>query len=145
MKYDLQRFKEAQEHSYHTALQEIKTGRKRSHWIWYIFPQLKGLGHSSNSYYYGLDGLEEAKVYLADPLLSYRLKEICEALLELEPQNPDNIFGYIDAVKVCSCMTLFEIADRKPDSLFGKVLDKFYAGYRDQFTSKMCECQKGTT
>ena len=139
MSYDLQRFREAQERDYLTALNEVRGGRKRSHWIWYIFPQLRGLGQSSTSFYYGIDGIGEAKAYLADPLLSFRLKEISEALLSLEMQNPNRIFGGIDATKVCSCMTLFEIADGTPDSVFSKVLDKFYGGYRDQLTAKMCE------
>ena len=138
MSYDLQRFREAQEQDYLTALNEVKEGRKRSHWIWYIFPQLRGLGQSSTSFYYGIDGIGEAKAYLADPLLSSRLKEISEALLALEPQNPKDIFGYTDAMKVRSSMTLFEIANEMPDSVFSKVLDKFYEGHRDQFTAKMC-------
>ena len=139
MEYNLQRFKEAQARDYDMALREVREGRKRSHWIWYIFPQLRGLGESSTSYYYGIDGPGEAKAYLADPLLSFRLKEISETLLSLEAQNPGNIFGNIDAAKVCSCMTLFEIADNTNDSVFSKVLDKFYGGYRDQLTTKMCE------
>ena len=138
MVFNLERFKAAQEDDYPAALQEVRNGKKRSHWIWYIFPQLRGLGRSSASEYYGIDGIEEARAYLADPLLSSRLREISEALLALPPQDPREIFGGIDAVKVCSCMTLFEIADGTKDSVCSRVLEKFYGGSRDRYTLRMC-------
>ena len=126
--FNLNRFLEAQERDYQTALQEIKDGAKMSHWIWYIFPQLKGLGRSWNSEYYGLDGEEEAKAYLEHPVLGARLREMTSALL-LHQGKRDilNIMGSrIDVIKLKSCMMLFDrIA---PNDVFGKVLKAFYRG-----------------
>ena len=133
MNYNLERFTEAQSLSYETALGEIKNGHKTSHWIWYIFPQLKELGISYNSKYYGIEGLQEAAAYLAHPVLGARLKEICEALLELETNNPDEVMGGIDSRKLCSSMTLFAEADSY-DSVFGMVLKKYYNGKNDLYT-----------
>lgn len=134
---DLSRFLNAQARDYEQALSEIRAGRKRSHWIWYIFPQIKGLGHSGMSQYYGIGSLEEAKQYLQDQLLRDRLIEISEALLEQEGKI-ESIVGYIDAMKVRSCMTLFREAD--PDiRVFDKVLDKFYGGQADQKTLQLLQ------
>ena len=141
-KNDINRFRREQDRDYETALREISEGKKRGHWIWYIFPQLRGLGQSSNSDYYGIRDLEEARAYLSDPTYSHRLYEITRALLDLEPENPRKIFDFINAPKVCSCMTLFEAAEGVDDSIFGKVLEKFYGGYRDQLTIKMIETRK---
>lgn len=132
--HSLERFVVAQERMYPRALEEVKNGRKVTHWIWYIFPQLKGLGHSNNSQYYGLDGVEEARAYLAHPILGTRLREITTVLLESD-KDADAIFGGIDTIKLCSCMTLFaEIAD---DDLFAKVLEKHFAGRRDRRTLQL--------
>lgn len=136
MAYDLDRFLSAQEHSYDQALSEIRSGRKCSHWMWYIFPQLKGLGMTDTANYYGIDGLEEAKVYMQHPVLGARLIEMSEALLMLEETDPEKIFGYPDYLKCCSCMTLFEKVSDNP--VFGAVLDKFYSGKRDQKTCDLC-------
>ena len=108
------RFKEAQERfvGYEKALEEIRQGEKKSHWIWYIFPQLRGLGRSHNSEYYGIASLDEAKEYLGDPVLKQRLLEISEALLEHKGQDIHRIMGGIDAKKLCSSTTLFEVAGR---------------------------------
>lgn len=136
MGFDLDRFKKAQEEDYPFALQEIKAGRKRSHWIWYIFPQLKGLGFSSMSEYYGIDGRAEAQAYIADPLLRARLVEISEALLALESHNPTQVMGYPDDMKLKSSMTLFaEVAPDLP--VFEQVLQKFFAGEKDAKTLKL--------
>ena len=136
MGFDLDRFKKAQEEDYPYALQEIKAGRKRSHWIWYIFPQLKGLGFSSMSEYYGIDGRAEAQAYIADPLLRSRLVEISEALLALESNNPTQVMGYPDDLKLKSSMTLF--AEVAPDiPVFEQVLQKFFAGEKDSRTLKL--------
>ena len=124
---------------YEQALGEIRRGRKVSHWIWYIFPQIRGLGHSSTAQYYALDSLEEAKEYLEDLLLRERLIEISEALLEQEG-NIEGIVGYVDAMKVRSCMTLFSQADPEI-AVFGKVLDKFYGGKPDQKTLQIIQRQ----
>ena len=136
MAYDLSRFHRAQQRDYQTALSEIRAGRKRSHWIWYIFPQIQGLGFSSTSQFYALENLGEARAYLADGVLRERLLEISGALLELPDSNPSSVMGYPDDLKLKSSMTLFELAD--PDcSVFGAVLDKFYGGERDSRTIRL--------
>lgn len=129
----LRRFLSAQERDYDRALEEIRAGRKRSHWMWYIFPQIQGLGFSTTAQYYGIKDLEEAKDYMEHPLLSARLVEISQALLTLPTDNATAVMGYPDDLKLCSCMTLFEQA--KPEEpVFGAVLDKFYGGERDART-----------
>ncbi len=126
--HSLERFVVAQELMYPRALEEVKNGRKVSHWIWYIFPQLKGLGHSNKSIYYGLDGIDEARAYLAHPVLGARLREITTAVLQSD-KLADEIFGGIDTIKLRSCMTLFnEVAE---DDLFGRVLLKCFEGKSD--------------
>ena len=132
--YDLERFVTAQERDYKIALNEIKAGHKRSHWIWYIFPQLKGLGHSYNAEYYGIESIDEAKNYLAHSVLGRRLKEITEELLKLSENNPVAVMGEIDAMKLQSCMTLFACASGEKDSIFHKVLKKFFCGKTDENT-----------
>ena len=136
MTYDLQRFKDAQEWDYEQALAEIRSGRKRSHWIWYVFPQLKGLGRSYMCARYGIDGIGEAKAYLADETLRSRLVEISQALLELSGNDPVSVMGHIDALKLRSCMTLFS---RVPGAspVFSTVLDKYYDGKPDQLTLEL--------
>lgn len=134
--FNLQRFKDAQERDYETALAELRAGRKRTHWIWYVFPQVDGLGSSYNAHYYAISGIEEAKAYLADGLLGARLVECAQALLGLESSNPKAILGYPDDRKVRSSMTLFEVAADDPArrKTFGAVLDKLYGGQRDRAT-----------
>jgi len=132
----LSRFVDAQAHSYDTALREIRAGRKRSHWMWYIFPQLRGLGYSSTAQLYGIRDLDEARAYMAHPVLGPRLIEISEALLGLSTNDPGAVLGWPDDLKLCSCMTLFELA--APDQpVFGRVLEKYYAGQRDHRTLAM--------
>ena len=129
MNDSLNRFLIAQEHSYDTALREIRSGRKRSHWMWYIFPQIAGLGMSYTAQLYSIRDIDEARDYIADPVLGKRLIEISRALLTLDVSDPTDIMGYPDDLKLCSCMTLFErVSD---DTVFGAVLDKFYGGRRD--------------
>ena len=125
-KYDLDRFLAAQEAAYHEALDEIRAGRKTGHWIWYIFPQQKGLGHSYNSQYYGLDGIDEARAYLVHPVLGARLREISEALLShKDKRDIDAIMGSsIDVLKLQTCMNLFNRVS--PNDIFEKVLDAFF-------------------
>lgn len=132
----LERFKKAQENDFEVALSEVKSGQKRSHWIWYIFPQIHGLGFSSVSDYYSIKSLQEAKDYLNDNILRSRLVEISMALLNLNTSDPHKVFGSPDDMKVCSSMTLFETAD-PTEPVFQKVLDKFYGGKRDQRTIKI--------
>ena len=124
----LQRFIEAQNDSYDQALKEIRNGRKLTHWIWYIFPQIKGLGFSYNSEYYGINSLQEARDYLENELLRKRLFEITESLLMHKGKDIESIMGDIDAMKLKSSMTLFDAV--QPGSIFGEVLDEFYGGER---------------
>lgn len=136
MNYNIERFLAAQSRDYDRALSEIRRGRKTSHWIWYIFPQLRGLGNSEMSTIYGIDGAGEARQYMENPVLRARLIEITEALLALETNNPESVMSWIDAKKLKSCMTLFEFAAPECD-VFGKVLDKYYKGRRDERTLEM--------
>ena len=124
--YDLERFVEAQNMVYDMALREIKEGQKRGHWIWFIFPQIKGLGHSYNSEYYGISGAKEAKAYLEHPFLGARLREISQAMLDCGNPSADDILGFPDVLKVRSCMTLFDMVS--PNDIFKQVLDKYYEG-----------------
>ncbi len=130
---DLSRFVKAQEYDYDQALREIRSGRKRSHWMWYIFPQIRGLGFSSTAQYYAIRDLNEAKEYLAHPVLGARLKEISSALLELDGLSASEIFGYPDDLKLRSSMTLFRLADLNCD-IFERVLEKYYDGKPDDRT-----------
>ncbi len=131
----LDRFIEAQENTYATALKEIKNGKKESHWMWYIFPQLRGLGKTQTSYVYGISGIEEAKAYLAHPVLSERIIEISEALLAHKDVMIVNILGGTDAKKLRSSMTLFALISEE-DSVFHRVIDCFYDGKMDNLTIK---------
>ena len=133
--FNLTRFHDAQERSYAFALTEIKAGYKRSHWMWYIFPQIKGLGQSPTSQYYGITSIEEAKAYLEDEILGTRLREICDALLQHTDKSARDIFGGTDAMKLKSSMTLFDKVS--PNDVFGKVLDAFFFGARDARTLGM--------
>lgn len=139
--FDLERFIKAQERDYETALEEIRRGRKRSHWIWYIFPQITGLGFSSMSQYYGIASIKEAKAYMENACLRDRLLEISEALLALESNDPGNVMGYPDDLKLCSSMTLF--AEAAPEEkIFQAVLDKYFDGRKDQRTLQILESQR---
>ena len=131
----MQRFIQAQENDYQTALAEVRAGYKCSHWMWYIFPQLKGLGFSSAAQYYGINGREEAMAYLKHPVLGARLREITSVLLTLEGKSAVEIFGRTDAMKLRSSMTLFYAVSE--DDLFKKVLDKYYDGKPDGRTLAM--------
>ena len=127
-KYDLERFVKAQEVVYGQALKEIKEGKRQSRWIWFIFPQIKGLGHSYNSEFFGLSGKEEAKEYLDHPVLGARLREITQALLACRKQSADDILGFPEVLKVKSCMTLFDMVS--PNDIFNDVLFQFYESQR---------------
>ena len=136
--FNLQRFLQAQERDYANALSEVKSGRKRSHWMWYIFPQLQGLGFSETSRYYAIKNNREAEAYLSHPVLGKRLIEISEALLSLPDNNARNIFGSPDDMKLKSCTTLFASL---PDTnvVFGKVLQKFFDGTKDEKTVRILQ------
>jgi uncharacterized protein (DUF1810 family)/ADP-ribosylglycohydrolase len=137
--FDLDRFLQAQNFTYATAFQEIHNGQKRSHWIWYIFPQLAGLGYSANSQYYGISGMEEATAYILHPILGARLKEITAALLKHQGTPAINILGKIDALKVRSCMTLFDAVS--PNGIFREALNAFYDGEPDEGTLSLLQHQ----
>lgn len=133
---DIERFVRAQDDGvYEQALAEIRSGRKRSHWIWFVFPQARGLGRSPMAERYGIGSREELDAYVNHPLLKARLIEISHALLALPGSDPVAVLGDIDAIKVRSSMTLFELTDVDP--VFGVVLDKYYAGSRDEITLRI--------
>lgn len=133
MDNNLERFLIAQQTYYRTALQEIKAGQKRSHWMWFIFPQIVGLGYSETARYYAIKNMDEAKAYMEDYTLSSNLIEISQALLEVESNDAEEVMGWPDNLKLKSSMTLFALA--KPEcEVFQKVLDKFFGGERDQKT-----------
>jgi len=131
MELTLDRFRIAHKDSYETALREIKAGRKESHWMWYIFPQLKGLGRSTMAMYYEIQNKAEALAYWADPVLRSHMTEICQELLKLNDPI-DRILGFPDNLKLRSCMTLFWLVTEEP--VFRDVLDKFYDGSMDGYT-----------
>lgn len=131
--HDLEKFIEPSNRMYEIALGEIKRGEKQSHYMWYIFPQLKGLGKTTTSEFYGIENLEEAKAYLKHPILGHRLFEITIALLQVKNKTAFEIFGSPDYLKLKSCMTLFNIADPN-EKLFKDVIDKYYMGYEDEMT-----------
>lgn len=125
--HDLQRFVNAQAGVYERALAEVRNGRKTSHWMWFIFPQLYGLGMSAMSQRYAIRSLDEARAYLAHPVLGPRLVEICTALLEVEGRTVDEIFDWPDDLKLHACATLFALVSPK-GSVFHQVLKKYYGG-----------------
>ena len=132
----LDRFVQAQTLMYSTTLREIKNGKKVSHWMWFIFPQLRGLGMSSISRYYGLENFDEAKAYLAHPVLSGRLYEICGELLKHKDKTALEIFGDIDEMKLKSSMTLFALTS-EDYTIFDEVLENFFGGEMDEVTVKL--------
>lgn len=136
--YNITRFLEAQDKSYYdypSALEEMKNGRKIGHWIWYVFPYMKGLGHSAKSELYGIAGRDEAETYLQNDVLNGRLHDICKALLLHKGKLVNKIFGSIDAEKVKASMTLFDAVS--PNDIYAQVLDAFFYGERDQRTLEL--------
>ena len=131
----LEHFVAAQEPVYDTALAELTRGDKRSHWMWFVFPQLAGLGRSPTAQRFGLPGADAAKEYLAHPVLGVRLRECTRALLDLDENDPVDVLGLVDALKLRSSMTLF--AAVSDDPLFQQVLDKYYAGKPDELTEQL--------
>ena len=133
---DLQRFLDAQKRDFETALAEIKAGRKQSHWMWYIFPQIDGLGFSSTAKFYAITGVNEAEDYLEHLVLGERLIEISQALLEIEGKTANQIFGSPDDMKLRSSMTLFGALENT-NPVFERVLDKFFDGAKDRRTLEL--------
>ena len=134
--FNLQRFVDAQENVYAEALEELKAGCKHTHWMWFIFPQLAGLGSSPMARQYAVSGMPEARAYLAHPILGRRLIVCVQAMLQHSQQSPRQILGEIDAVKWRSCLTLFEAVD-PGGRVFDAALDQFYAGQRDAATLRL--------
>ncbi len=133
---DLDRFVQAQARDYDTALAELNSGRKRSHWMWYVFPQAAGLGYSDTSKYYAIRSLEEARAYLSHPLLGSRLRECAAAVLAVEGRSAQDIFGSPDDVKLQSSMTLFAQVSGQ-DGIFTSVLRKYFDGQQDSQTLRL--------
>ena len=138
MAYDLSRFIEAQQRDYAIALAEIRAGRKQSHWMWYIFPQLKGLGRSLTSEYYGIDGLGEATAFLKDAYLGHNLREISSELLGISDKDARQVFGSPDDLKLRSSMTLFAHAGQE-DTIFRDVIEAYFDGREDQRTLRLLD------
>lgn len=134
--HELDRFVQAQERDFQRALSELCHGKKRSHWMWYIFPQLAGLGSSSTSQYFSIKGLDEARAYLAHPVLGPRLLECVDALLHVQGRSAAEIFGFPDDLKLKSSATLFAVV-AGPGSAFERLLEKYYHGERDDRTLRL--------
>lgn len=135
---DLSRFTNAQASIYDNVLEELKSGRKRTHWMWYIFPQFDGLGHSTTSKHYAIKSTEEARQYLNHPVLGKRLSECAEAVFAIEGRSISEIFGFPDNLKLKSSMTLFAYVT-DPCSVFSRILDKYFNGERDTLTLQLLE------
>ena len=136
MNSNLERFLKAHARDYDCALSEIRNGRKYSHWMWYIFPQIKGLGYSSTSIFYAIADIEEAKAYMNNEILRKHMLEICQVLLDLESSDASDIFGWPDDMKLKSSMTLFALSNPECE-VFQKVLDKFFDGEKDERTVEL--------
>ena len=134
MEHDLSRFILAQEKAYEQALAEIKAGRKTSHWMWYIFPQFRGLGFSETSRYYAIRDIREARDFLAHPVLGARLRQLANELLKLAGSDAGQVFGSPDDLKLRSSMTLFAFVDSSEERPFDQVLEKYFGGRFDEKT-----------
>ena len=126
-------------HTYETALKELRDGRKESHWMWFIFPQAKGLGKSRMSEYYGIGSVDEARRYLHDPILGGRLREATLAMLSHKDRSAESILGETDALKFRSSMTLFDIVS--PGDIFADALQRFFGGSRCRYTEALTDCE----
>jgi uncharacterized protein (DUF1810 family) len=139
--HDLARFLSAQESVYDQALTELRSGRKQSHWMWFVFPQIDGLGHSSTATFYAIKSVDETRDYLSHPLLGARLLECAAHVLAIEGRSASEVFGYPDDLKLKSSMTLFESV-AGPGSVFGQVLDALYDGERDTRTLQLLDVMR---
>jgi uncharacterized protein (DUF1810 family) len=140
--FELARFLKAQESTLDTVLTELRGGRKRSHWMWYVFPQVEGLGYSATARHYAIKSLDEARAYLAHPVLGARLRDCAEAVAAIEGRSAQEIFGSPDDLKLCSSMTLFERV-AEPGSVFSRVIERFYGGERDARTLAIVSAMGG--
>jgi uncharacterized protein (DUF1810 family) len=141
--YDLNRFVRAQENDYERALSEITSGQKRTHWMWYVFPQLDGLAFSPTAKRYAIKSIEEARAYLEHPILGPRLLNCAEAVVAVEGRSATEIFGSPDDLKLKSCATLFSCVT-SPGSVFDRLLEKYYAGVRDGRTLELLGTERGS-
>ena len=141
MKYNLQRFIDAQQEYYEIAKSELSNGKKESHYMWFIFPQIQGLGHSPMAEYYAIADIDEARQYLQNSTLKSNMEELINILLNLESDNAEDIFGFPDDMKLKSSMTLFKLAEPNNER-FNKILQKFYKGDLDEHTTQILEIQK---
>lgn len=139
-KYNLERFVNRQKESYDIAYKELSQGMKQSHWMWWIFPQIIGLGMTSISKEYSIKSIEEARAFLEHPYLEQNIREICKVLLNIESNDANYVMGYPDDLKLCSSMTLFIEADPE-EKVFQKVLDKFFNGRKDSRTLEILKNQ----
>lgn len=135
--FDLQRFVKAQAPVFDVALAELRAGRKQTHWMWFIFPQLRGLGRSATARFYGIASLAEARAFLAHPLLGPRLALCTKTVLDSTARSLHDLFGSPDDIKFRSCMTLFEAAAAQAEPLFGQALERCCAGVRDPHTLQL--------
>jgi len=140
-KIGLERFHQAHQQKFELALKEVQSGMKQSHWMWYIFPQIKGLGFSATSQYYAIADVTEARQFLEDAYLGGNLRRICAELMKSKTDNPEIIFGYVDALKLHSSMTLFDLVGGyvQENEIFKEVLKKFFNGAHDPNTVKIVE------
>ena len=143
-RFDLERFVRAQAMVFDVALAELRAGRKRTHWMWFIFPQLRGLGHSATARFYGIGSPEEARAYAAHPLLGPRLTLCTRTVLESTARSLHDIFGSPDDMKFRSCMTLFEAAVPQADPVFGQALERWCAGEPDPGTLQLIASPEAT-
>ena len=142
--FDLSRFTRAQQGIYDSVLAELRSGRKRTHWMWFIFPQIAGLGHSPTSQHYAIKSSEEARQYLKHSVLGARLLECAEAVLAVEGRSVSDIFGYPDDMKLMSSMTLFASVAENPHSVFIQVLEKYFQGKQDDRTLQLLKRLRDT-
>ena len=134
MKYNIERFIKAQKDTFDYVIKELKTERKESHWIWYIFPQIKGLGESPNAVYYSIENIEEAKQYCLNEILYNRYRLCCTILLNAKAKDINLIMGYIGAMKLKSSLTLFYYADKDNNELYKQLIDKYFYSKFDELT-----------
>jgi uncharacterized protein (DUF1810 family) len=131
--FNLKRFVEAQDPVYDAVLGELERGHKRTHWMWFVFPQLAALGSSTTAKHFGIHSLEEARAYLRHPILGERLRRCCEIVASVQGRTAHEVFGYPDELKFKSCLTLFELAAPQ-EPVFARCLQKYYGGERDERT-----------
>ncbi len=141
--FNLERFVAAQATAFDTALCELRAGRKHSHWMWFVFPQMRGLGRSSTAEFYGLASLDEAQAYLEHPVLAPRLQQATQAIRDIVGRSPREILGSPDDLKFHSSMTVFAIADPTPDSPFRAALERFFDGVEDEATLRLIRRSSG--